>query len=424
MPPAIYALALGIFTQGTSEFMLSGLLPGLADDLGVTISDAGLLISGFAIGMLIGAPLAAAATLRLPHRTTLIAFQAVFIAGHVAGALAPDYGTLFVTRIVSAVVYAGYWGMAVVAALALVPPEIRGRAVALVSSGLSLATVIGVPAGTYLGQQASWRAAFWAVAACTVLSLIAVALAVPRGGGARGAADGAAKSATPGLRAELRALRRPRYWLALSITALTFGTVIASFSYLAPILTENTGLPEAWVPAVLALFGLGALIGLHLGGRSADRRPFPTLYLGLGAVVTVSAALALLARHPAAVIVLVFLLGLSGFLTQPTIASRVFVLAPGAPTLAGAFNTSAFNTGITVAPALGGAAIAAGWGNTSAAWVGAALGLTALAATGAAQAADRRAAVRKAGQGEAVPAGRRPEPREDRRCAMSGPPAN
>ncbi|MGW7295122.1 Cmx/CmrA family chloramphenicol efflux MFS transporter [Streptomyces xiamenensis] len=402
MPLAIYALAFGIFTQGTSEFMLSGLLPSLADDLGVSVPSAGLLISGFALGMLIGAPLAAAATLRLPHRTTLIAFQIVFIAGHVAGALAPGYGVLFVTRIISAVVYAGYWGMAVVAALALVPPEVRGRAVALVSSGLSLATIIGVPAGTYLGQQASWRAAFWAVAGCTVLSAVAVAIAVPNGGGR--ARAGAGAGAPPSLRAELRALSNGRYWLALAITALTFGTVMASFSYLAPILTENTGIPESWVPALLAVFGLGALIGLNLGGRTADRFPFRSLYAGLGTVAVISAALALFAAHPAVVVVLVFLLGLGGFFTQPTIGSRVFPLAPGAPTLAGAFNTSAFNAGITLAPALGGAAISAGWGNTSAAWVGAALGLTALAATRFAHGADRRAAaVGKAPEPVSVP---------------------
>ncbi|MEV0126303.1 Cmx/CmrA family chloramphenicol efflux MFS transporter [Streptomyces sp. NPDC050703] len=363
MPLAVYIVGLGIFTQGTSEFMLSGLLPGMADDLGVSVPDAGLLISAFAIGMVVGAPLLAVATLRLPRRTALLALQAVFVAAHVAGALAPGYSTLFVTRVVSALAYAGYWGVAVATVVALVPAEAKARAVAVVAGGLTLATIVGVPAGTLLGQHSGWRAAFWAVAAATAVSLVCT-LAVP---GGRGTGE------HPSVRAELRGLARPQLWLSYAVTAFAFGAVIVTFSYLAALLTEVSGLAEGWVPAVLALFGAGGLAGIVIGGRTGHSHPLGTLGLGLGALALCSALLALTAHVTAVVVALVFLLGLAGYVTNPALQSRVFTLAPGAPTLVGAVNTAAFNVGNTVAPLLGGLAIDAGYGYTSVAWVGAAL---------------------------------------------------
>ncbi|WP_369215533.1 Cmx/CmrA family chloramphenicol efflux MFS transporter [Streptomyces flavofungini] len=364
MPFAVYMVGLGIFTQGTSEFMLSGLLPGMADDLGVSIPDAGLLISAFAIGMVVGAPLLAVATLGWPRRTALVTLQAVFVVAHAVGALAPGYPTLFVTRVVSALAYAGYWGVAVATVVALVPPAAKARAIAVAAGGLTLATIVGVPAGTLLSQYSGWRAAFWAVAAATVVSLVCTLLAVPggRGGGER-----------PSVRAELRGLARPQLWLSYAITAFTFGAVIVTFSYLAALLTEVSGVPEGWVPAVLALFGVGGLAGITLGGRTGQSRPLGTLALGLGALALFSALLALTARVTAVAVVLVFLLGFVGYVTNPALQSRVFALAPGAPTLVGAGNTAAFNVGNTIAPLLGGMAIDAGYGYASVAWVGAAL---------------------------------------------------
>ncbi|QCX79928.1 Inner membrane transport protein YdhP [Streptomyces sp. YIM 121038] len=382
MPLAVYVLALGIFTQGTSEFMLSGLLPGMAADLGVSVPDAGLLISAFAIGMVVGAPLLAVATLRWPRRTALVSLQAVFVAGHVVGAVAPGYGLLFATRIVSALAYAGFWGVAVATAVALVPGEAKSRAVALVAGGLTLATVVGVPAGTVLSQSAGWRAAFWAVAAATVVSLVCTVAAVP--GGERGEA--------PSVRAELRGMARPQLWLSYAVTAFAFGAVIVTFSYLAALLTDETGLGEGWVPAVLALFGAGGMLGLVIGGRTARTHAVATLAWGLGALAAISAVLALTAGSAVAVVVaLVFLLGMAGYVTNPALQSRVFTLAPGAPTLVGAANTAAFNVGNTLAPLLGGLAIDAGYGYAAVAWVGAGLAALGCAAAVGAGLLERRA---------------------------------
>ncbi|MET9544623.1 Cmx/CmrA family chloramphenicol efflux MFS transporter [Streptomyces sp. NPDC006627] len=364
MPPAVYIVGLGIFTQGTSEFMLSGLLPGMADDLGVSIPDAGLLISAFAIGMVVGAPLLAIATLRRPRRTALVSLQAAFVVAHVVGALAPGYAVLFVSRVVSALAYAGYWGVAVATAVALVPAAAKARAVAVVAGGLTLATIVGVPAGTVLSQYSSWRAAFWAVAAATVVSLVCTLLVVP---------GGRSEGERPSVRAELRGMARPQLWLSYAVTAFAFGAVIVTFSYLVALLTEVGGVPEGWVPVILALFGVGGLAGIVIGGRTGQTRPLGTLGLGLGALAVFSALLALTAQVTAVVVVLVFLLGLVGYVTNPALQSRVFTLAPDAPTLVGATNTAAFNVGNTVAPLLGGLTIDAGYGYASVAWVGSGL---------------------------------------------------
>ncbi|MEU9705416.1 Cmx/CmrA family chloramphenicol efflux MFS transporter [Streptomyces sp. NPDC047981] len=387
MPLAVYILGLGIFTQGTSEFMLSGLLPNLSDDLGVSIPDAGLLISAFAIGMVVGAPLLAVATLKWPRRTALVALQAVFIAAHIVGALAPGYGVLFATRVISALAYAGFWGVAVATAVALVPANAKGKAVAVVASGLTLATIVGVPAGTVLSQFAGWRAAFWGVAVLTLVSLACSVFAIP---GGKGSADEART-----VRAELRAMARPQLWLSYAVTAFSFGAVIVTFSYLASLLTDVTGLAEGWVPVLLALFGLGGLLGMVIGGRTAEAYPIRTLALGTGVLAVASALLAVLAENTVVTVALIFVLGLAGYVTNPILQSRVFVVAPGAPTLVGATNTSAFNVGNTLAPALGGMTISAGFGFESVAWVGAALAAAGLLGTlwaGHLQYRNRRAA--------------------------------
>ncbi|MCX4830138.1 MFS transporter [Streptomyces sp. NBC_01016] len=367
MPLAVYVLGLGIFTQGTSEFMLSGLLPDMAADLGVSIPDAGLLISAFALGMVVGAPLLAVATLRLPRRATLVGLQVVFVAAHVVGALAPGYGLLFATRVIGALAYAGFWAVAVATAVALVPASAKSRAVAVVAGGLTLATIVGVPAGTVLSQHASWRAAFWAVAAATVVSAVSTLLALPTDRTAKGA------EAPRSVRAELRGMARPALWLSYAITAFTFGAVIVTFSYLASLLTDVTGIRDAWVPVLLALFGAGGLLGLVIGGRTAQVAPLATLGWGLGALAVISGLLAVAAHTAVVVVVLVFALGVAGYVTNPALQSRVFTLAPAAPTLVGATNTAAFNVGNTLAPLLGGLAIDAGLGYASVAWVGAAL---------------------------------------------------
>ncbi|WP_030671896.1 Cmx/CmrA family chloramphenicol efflux MFS transporter [Streptomyces rimosus] len=388
MPIAVYLLGLGIFAQGTSEFMLAGLLPNVAADLGVSIPDAGLLVSAFAIGMVVGAPVLAIGTLRLPRRTALAAFQLVFVAGHVIGALAPSYGVLFATRVVSAFAYAGFWAVAAATAVGLVPADAKGKALSVVGTGLTLATIVGVPAGTVLSQHVGWRAAFWAVVALTVLSLLTLLAALPAGR--------THQRELPSVRREIAAMARPALWVSYLLTALSFGAAIVTFSYLAPLLTEVSGLPSGLVPAVLALYGVGGLLGMTLGGRTADRRPLRTLFLGVGALTAASALLALTATNLTATIVLIFTLGLTGYVTNPVVQSRVFTLAPDAPTLAPAVNTSAFNVGITLTPMLGGLTIDAGYGYTSVAWVGAAVGAAALVAALWAAMLQRRAEARTA----------------------------
>ncbi|MFV2214847.1 Cmx/CmrA family chloramphenicol efflux MFS transporter [Actinomadura sp. LOL_016] len=371
MRPAVYVLGAAIFAQGTSELMLAGLLPGMADDLGVPVPDAGLLISAFAIGMLVGAPVLAVATLRWPHRRALLAFLAVFALAHVVGALTPGYWVLFGTRVVGAFVYAGFWAVAAATAMELVPASARGRAMSVVAGGLTIATIVGLPAGTVLGQWFGWRAAFWAVALMSVVAMAGVAATIP-GGRSGGAA--------PRVREQVRALGVPRLWLAFAATSLATGALLVTFSYLGAMLTETTGIAESWVPGVLALYGVGALIGITVGGRTADARTVPTLYAGFAGLVVVSAALALVLESAAPTAALVFLLGLFGFATNPALNTRAFGLVDGATTLVAAGNVAAFNVGITAGPWLGGLAIGAGGGYASTAWIGAGLGVLALGA--------------------------------------------
>ncbi|MFC5749484.1 Cmx/CmrA family chloramphenicol efflux MFS transporter [Actinomadura rugatobispora] len=371
MPWAIYVLGFAIFAQGTSEFMLAGLLPAMADELGVSVPTAGLLISAYALGMVAGAPVLAMATLRLARRTALLAFLAVFALAHVAGALTPSYEVLFATRLVGAFASAGFFGVAVVAAVDLVPADARGRAVSIVIGGITVSTVLGVPGGTFLGQYLGWRAAFWTVAVLSTVALVGVGTALA---GARRASVGN----VPGVREELRSLASPGLWIAYGTSALSFSSMMATFSYLGAMLTDTTRLPEGWVPGVLALFGVGSLIGIVIGGRVADAYPFRTLTIGMTGVVLASAGIALGASNAVAVIVLVPLLGGFGLATNPAVSVRVYATLGEVRTLAGATVTSMFNVGNTIAPWLGGLVIGAGFGYRFAAWVGAGMALAAL----------------------------------------------
>ncbi|MFF3745249.1 Cmx/CmrA family chloramphenicol efflux MFS transporter [Streptomyces kronopolitis] len=366
LPLAVYVLGLSVFALGTSEFMLSGILQPLARDLRVSIPQAGLLVSAFAIGMVVGAPVLAAATLRLPRRTTLIALLALFGLGQVAGALSPSYGVLFVSRVLSALACAGFWAVGAAVAVSLVPVTARARAMAVMVGGLSIANIVGVPAGALLGEHAGWRAAFWAVAGLAALGLVGVIAAVPRTAVPTG-------EDRPQLRRELTIYKDKQVWLALTATALNGAAVFALFSYLSPLLTDTAGLAESWVPTVLALFGVGALIGTFLGGRIADAHLFGTLFGGIAASTVVLAVLALTARSPVAAVALSLLLGVTAFTTAPALNARMFNVANAAPTLAGATTTAAFNIGNTLGPWLGGLTIGAGWGYPSVAWTGAAL---------------------------------------------------
>lgn len=384
MPVGVWVLGLSVFALGTSEFMLSGILQPLARDMGVSIPQAGLLISAFAVGMVVGAPVLAAATLRLPRRTTLIALLSVFGLGQVAGAVAPSYGLLFASRVVSALACAGFWAVGAAVAVSLVPVTARARAMAIMVGGLSIANIAGVPAGSFLGQHAGWRSAFWAVAVLSAIGLVGVVTLVPHTRPPRGAD-------APRLRAELRIYADKQVWLALLTIALNAAAVFALFSYLAPLLTDVAGLDEGWVPTVLGLFGLGGLIGTVIGGRIADAHLFGTMYGGIAASTGVLALLALLADSAPAAVALALMLGVTSFTTAPALNARMFNVANAAPTLAGATTTASFNIGNTVGPWLGGLVIGAGWGYQAVAWTGAALAAAGVLATAAASRVQRRA---------------------------------
>ncbi|MFE3018030.1 Cmx/CmrA family chloramphenicol efflux MFS transporter [Streptomyces sp. NPDC059256] len=370
MPLAVYILGLSVFALGTSEFMLSGLLPPIADDMDVSIPQAGLLTSAFAIGMVIGAPLLAVATLRLPRKTTLITLISVFGLGQVAGAVAPTYEILFASRVISALACAGFWAVGAAVAIAMVPVTSRARAMAVMIGGLSIANVLGVPAGAFLGDHLGWRSAFWAVGLASAVALIGVITLIPHI---------PLPAEKPRLKRELLIYRDRQVWLSIAVTALAAGGVFAVFTYFAPLLTDVAGMDKSSVPMVLGLFGLGALVGTVVGGRVADAHLFGVLLSGITASTVFLALLALFASTPAVTIALAFLLGLSAFYTAPALNARMFNVAGAAPTLAGATTTAAFNLGNSGGPWLGGKVIDGGFSPAATAWAGAGMTIVALA---------------------------------------------
>ncbi|MCM1013250.1 MULTISPECIES: MFS transporter [unclassified Brevibacterium] len=411
VPGQVYLLAAVIFCLGTSEFMIAGILEPISGDLAISIPQAGLLITGFAIGMIVGAPAMALLTLKLPRRATMIITIVAFSALHILGALAPDYTVLMVSRVLSAIACGGFWAVAAVHTTRIAPPAVHGRALASLVGGLTVANLVGVPMGTWIGTQFGWRATFWAVAVVTALAAILIAIATrPRAtpNDARGAAAGAHDPATGAhdpatvedhradihlptlIRAELVAFRGPRIWLALGTTALFQASVFAAFSYFSPLLTQVAGLSHDLVPGVLAAFGVGAFIGVVIGGRLADRTVFGNIVGSLTALAISLFALWLVADVGWAAIVAMVLVGASGFSIAGALNARVFQIATEAPTLAASVNTSAFNVGNALGPAAGAAVIALGWGFRAPVIVAILLALTALLVAGIAIRFERR----------------------------------
>ncbi|MET8569028.1 Cmx/CmrA family chloramphenicol efflux MFS transporter [Streptomyces sp. NPDC004783] len=370
MPFALLLLGLAVFAQGTSEFMLSGLVPDIAEDLRVSVPAAGALTSAFAVGMVVGAPLMAGLARRWSRRGALLGFLLVFLSVHVVGALTGSFAVLLVTRVAGALANAGFLAVALVTAASLAGPGAKGRATSILLGGVTLACVIGVPAGALLGQVWGWRSAFWAVALLSVPAVVAVARSVPAG---------AADAAAPPLRGELGVLRGPRLQAALLLGALVNGATFCTFTYLAPLATEAGGLDGAWTPGVLALFGAGSFAGVSAAGRFADRRPVLVVTAGGAALCAGWAVLALGAGDPVLLLGLVFVQGALSFGVGSTLIAQVLYAAQGAPTLAGGFATAAFNVGAALGPWAGGAAIGAGLGYRSPVWVSAALAASAVA---------------------------------------------
>ncbi|MDF4250026.1 Cmx/CmrA family chloramphenicol efflux MFS transporter [Streptomyces sp. WMMB303] len=408
MPFVLYVLALAVFAQGMSEFMLSGIVPDIAAGMGVSLAAAGSLTSAFAVGMVVGAPLMAALGSRWDRRGALLCFLSVFLLAHVVGASTTSFAVLVATRVVGALANAGFLAVALAAAAAMVPPDAKGRAVSVLLGGVTLACVAGVPAGALLGQAWGWRTAFWAVAVLSTPALAALVRSLPgaRPDPPRPAHPAAAPNT--GVRRELRALREPRLLVTLLLGALVNGATFCSFTYLAPLLTEVAGFADGWVPGLLALFGLGSFLGTAAAGRLADRYPL-RLLVAAGAALSLGWALfGLTAGHPYAAVVLVPVQGVLSFAVGSTLISQALYAAAEAPSLAGGFATAALNVGAALGPWAGGLALSSGSGYRGPLWISALLVLLAWAVGGAAQAVATRGAIRRRRAAAAVTAGTPP----------------
>ncbi|WP_341947161.1 MFS transporter [Microbacterium sp. LWH11-1.2] len=369
MPVGLIALAIGAFGIGLTEFVIMGLLPEVATEYGVTESAAGWLISGYALAVVVGALLLTAATTRLPRKPVLLGLLVLFILGNALTALAPDYGTAMIGRIIAALCHGAFFGIGSVVAAGLVAPEKKAGAIAIMFTGLTAANVFGVPFGTFLGQEFGWRSTFWTISAIGVLAFIGIAALVP-------ALPRPDQSIS--LRQELRAFRSGQVWFSLTVTILAFGGMFGAFTYIAYTLTEVSGFASSAVPWLLVLFGGGLVLGNWLGGRLADRAIDRTLIVFIAALVAVLALFALFASSGIATIVALFLMGGFGFGTVPGLQSRVMQYAGGAPTLASGANIGAFNVGNALGAWAGGVGISAGLGYTSPIWLGAIITAVAL----------------------------------------------
>jgi DHA1 family inner membrane transport protein len=382
MPIAIYALTVGAFGIGVTEFVIMGLLLQVSNDLGVGLPAAGLLMTGYALGVFVGAPVLTIATRRLPRKTTLLVLMAIFTLGNLVCALAPNYPVLMTARVITALAHGTFFGVGSMMAASLVAPDKKASAIALMFTGLTLATLLGVPFGAWLGVAFGWRATFWAVAGIGVLALAALAVFVPK----------TAAEAPSSLKDELAVLARPQVLMGLAMTVLGFGGVFAVFTFIQPILTELAGFPTTAVSPILLVFGAGLVIGNLAGGKLADRKLGPAL-LGSIALLTLAMAIAGFAFHSqVGAIAVTFLLGFAAFATVAPLQMRVLQQAGGAgQTLASSLNIAGFNLGNAFGAWLGGAIILAGLGLAAIPLIAAVVPLTALALAAISLWAEKRA---------------------------------
>ncbi|WP_460064866.1 MFS transporter [Streptomyces sp. YKOK-I1] len=383
MPLALLALAVGAFGIGTTEFVMMGLLPDVAADLHLSLPTAGHLVSAYALGVVIGAPLLAAVTARMRRRTLLMSLMALFIAGNTLSALAPGYDSLLAARFLSGLPHGAFFGVGAVVATGLVAPERKARSVSLMFLGLTVANIAGVPAATLMGQHLGWRATFLGVSVIGLAAVASLAVLIPR--------DTAGAPAT-GLRGELAALRSLPVWLALGTTVAGFGALFSAYSYITPMLTDAAGYADSSVTLLLALFGVGATIGNLLGGRLTDHAMRRTLFAGLASLAAVLALFPLMMRTQWTGALAVVLLGIAAFVAGTPLNLMVMEKAATAPSLASSANQAAFNLANAGGAWIGGLTLAAGLGVTSPALAGAALALLGLGVAGVAYGVDRRRA--------------------------------
>ncbi|MFH8680542.1 MFS transporter [Streptomyces lydicus] len=366
MPRAVHVLSVGIFAMVTSEFAVAGLMPQMADGLGVGVPQIGYLITAFAVAMSAGGPFLAFAVLRLRQKHALMLLFGIFLAGNVLAGLAPDYGVMLAARIVTGVASQAFFGVAVSLCVRLARPEVRGRAIALAMNGLMLGTLLGLPLSTVVGEHLGWRAAFWVISGLAVLAALATLVGVPREVRAEGG----------GVRAELAGFRNPRLWLVLSTSTLIIGATFSAFSYFHPILTEVTGFDSGTVPLLLIGYGAATVIGNAVVGRLADRHTLVVQLVGLALNFLFLAGFAVLAQLAVPAVLLMTGIGLVGVTMNPAMVTRV-QRAAGAGPLVNTVHSSFITLGVIVGSSAGGLAINS-YGLRAPLWLGAGLAVLGL----------------------------------------------
>ncbi|WP_371649572.1 MULTISPECIES: MFS transporter [unclassified Streptomyces] len=347
MPKSVHLMAFGIFAMVTSEFLVGGLMPQIAEDLHVSIAQVGYLITAFALAMAIGGPFATVAVLRLRPKTALMTLFAVFLAGNVLAATADSYGVMLAARLITGTASAGFFGVALSVVAQITSPDVRGRAIGVAMQGLMVGTLLGLPLSTLIGQQWGWRAGFVAVGAVTVAAAVATALAVP----SLEHADGAGE-----FRAELTVFRNARLWLVLSTSTLIIGATFSAFSYFTPILTDLSGFSHGTVPLLLLVYGAATVAGNAVVARLADSHTIPVLVAGLALNIVFLTAFALLADHKIPAVLAMTGIGLVGVTLNPAMISRVQRTANARP-LVNTVHSSFITLGVVIGSGLGGAAI-------------------------------------------------------------------
>ncbi|MCC3770110.1 MFS transporter [Streptomyces sp. UNOC14_S4] len=370
MPRAVYVLALGIFAMVTSEFVVAGLMPQMADGLNATVPEIGYLITAFAVAMALGGPFLAVAVVRLRPKPALMALFAIFLAGNVLAATATDYATMLVARVVTGVASQAFFGTSLSLCARLVRPEVRGRATAVALNGLMLGTLLGLPLSTVIGEHFGWRAAFWGITALTVVAALCTLGGVPR---LDHAAEGGGRG---GVRRELAVFRRPGLWLALSTSTFIIGATFSAFSYLNPILTEVTGFATGAVPLLLVAYGAATVVGNTVVGRLADRYTLGVLLCGLALNLLFLVGFALLAHLAVPAVVCMLGIGLVGVTMNPAMVTRVQRAGNAGP-LVNTIHSSFITSGIVIGTSLGGPAIDT-FGLRAPLWLGAGLAVIGL----------------------------------------------
>ncbi|CAM5682327.1 MFS transporter [Streptomyces avidinii] len=396
MPIGLIALALGGFGIGLTEFGIVGLLPEVAADFDVSEATAGYLVSGYALSVAIGAVALTAAVARFDRKKVLMGLMLLFIVGNLMSAVAPTYGLLMAGRIVAALCHGAFFGVGAVVASDMVADNKKASAIALMFGGLTAANVLGVPLGTFVGQQFGWRSTFWAITVIGVVALAGIQALVPR-----------TPSSGQSLLGELAVFRRGQVWISLALSVLAFGAVIGAYTYIAFTLTDVSGFATSTVPWLLVVFGVGTFIGNFVGGKAADKSLNASL-VGIMAVLTVVLAFfALTAENKTATIVSLLLMGTVGLSAAPGLMVRIMKYADDAPTMASGANVAAFNVGNALGAWIGGLTIAAGYGFVSPLWVGVGLAVAALVVAAFGGSLAVRSAASTAGRGShAAPAGK------------------